>query len=349
MSRKKKQQYKQDAHADEQTESSTVFSIDGNAEAVNSDSWLTEYSELFYNDMDDYWEPPISRTGLARIPNANAYHGSCLIARANYVSARFTGGGGMKRREMQQFLRDYFTFGDAALLKLRDYFGRVIGLCPLPSMYLRRRKNGDFALLERDDKQRTYRAEDVIFLPQYDPQQQVYGLPDYLGSLQSSLLNEDATLFRRRYYKNGAHMGYIFYATDPNLSKDDEQELKEKIQASKGVGNFRSMFVNIPNGAEKGIQLIPVGDIATKDEFERIKNITAQDVLVGHRFPTGKAGIIPQNVGGLGDPEKVGREFARDEIIPVCELAMDEVNADKEIPPRLKLKFDMTIPGESES
>ena len=66
------------------------------------------------------------------------------------------------------------------------------------------------------------------------------------------------------------------------------------------MGNFRSMFVNIPGGAEKGIQLIPVGDIATKDEFERIKNITAQDILVGHRFPIGKAGIIPQ--GTLRSP-----------------------------------------------
>lgn len=81
--------------------------------------------------------------------------------------------------------------------------------------------------------------------------------------------------------------------------------LKEKIASSKGVGNFRSMFVNIPNGKEKGIQLIPVGDIATKDEFERIKNITAQDILVGHRFPVGKAGIIPQGTTSLGDPTKI--------------------------------------------
>ncbi len=43
-------------------------------------------------------------------------------------------------------------------------------------------------------------------------------------------MNKDATLFRRRYYKNGAHMGFIFYATDPNLSEDDEDMLKQKIE-----------------------------------------------------------------------------------------------------------------------
>ncbi|MBY8288675.1 phage portal protein, partial [Vibrio fluvialis] len=178
-----------------------------------------------------------------------------------------------------------------------------------------KRKNGDFAQLLPDYKQKTFKKNDVIFVPQYDPQQQVYGLPDYLGSIQSSLLNRDATLFRRRYYLNGAHMGFIFYATDPNLSVDDEEALKQKIASSKGIGNFRSMFVNIPNGKEKGIQLIPVGDIATKDEFERIKNITAQDIFVGHRFPAGMGGIIPQTGANTPDPEKVSKVYDRYEVI----------------------------------
>ncbi|MBE3743411.1 phage portal protein [Vibrio parahaemolyticus] len=327
---------KQEEHAPE-----SVYHIDSSPESIDSNSWMTTYSDLFYNDADNYWEPPISRSGLADIARANAYHGSLLIARANYVAGRFQSGGAIRRRHVQAFCRDYFTFGDAAFLKIRDGFKRVVRLHPLPGMYLRRRKNGNFVILERDNQQREYKKEDVIFLPQYDPQQQIYGLADYLGSIQSSLLNKDATLFRRRYYKNGAHMGFIFYATDPSLSEDDEKMLKEKIASSKGVGNFRSMFVNIPNGKEKGIQLIPVGDIATKDEFERIKNITAQDILVGHRFPVGKAGIIPQGTTSLGDPTKIGSEYAKDEIIPVCELIMDEVNSDPEVPKHLRLNFNL--------
>ncbi|KFI13305.1 MULTISPECIES: phage portal protein [unclassified Vibrio] len=327
----------------EEQHAESVYHIDSSPEAIDSSSWMTSYNELFYNEDDDYWEPPISRQGLAETSRANAYHCSLLKARANYVAARFINGGGIRRRQMQAFCNNYFTFGDAAFLKIRDGFGRVVRLFPLPSMHSRRRKNGDFVLLERDNKQRVYKQKDVIFLPQEDLQQQIYGLPDYLGSLQSSLLNKDATLFRRRYYKNGAHMGFIFYATDPNLSDDDEKMLKDKIASSKGVGNFRSMFVNIPGGHEKGIQLIPVGDIATKDEFERIKNITAQDILVGHRFPVGKAGIIPQGTTSLGDPIKIGSEYAKDEIIPVCELIIDEVNSDPEIPRSMHLYFNTTL------
>jgi PBSX family phage portal protein len=331
----------------------STYSIDPNYEVVDRDDWLTHYDRLYYNQAGDYWQPPISRRGLAKIANANAYHGSLLKARSNYVVARFISGGNMKGRELQAAVYDYLLCGDVAFVKLRNRLDRVVGLAPIPSIYLRQRRNGDFCQLLRSDDsdyfdgedvtlyQKDYAANDVIFLPQYDPQQQIYGLPDYMGGLQSALLNRDATLFRRRYYKNGAHMGFIFYATDPNLSVKDEEELKKKIASSKGVGNFQSMFVNVPNGSEKGIQLIPVGDIATKDEFERIKNITAQDVLTSHRFPTGKAGIIPQGVKGADDPLKVDWVYTKDETLLVCKLIMDEVNNDPDMPKALHFNFDL--------
>ncbi|EMK3382391.1 phage portal protein [Vibrio parahaemolyticus] len=323
----------------------STYSLDPVAEPIDPNRWLTDYNPLFYNEFNDYWEPPLSRRGLAKISRANAYHGSLLRARANYVTARFVQGGGMRRRQLQGNCHDYFTFGDCAWLKVRDYFGKVIRLDPIPTMFLRRRKNGDFAFLYRGAngqiEQKTLLQKNVIFLAQYDPEQQIYGIADYVGSIQSSLLNKEATLFRRRYYLNGAHMGFIFYATDPNLSKEDEKDLKAAIRSSKGVGNFQSMFVNIPNGAEKGIQLIPVGDIATKDEFERIKNITAQDILVGHRFPPGKGGMLPVPGAASPDPIKVGIEYAKDEIIPVCKLMMDEINSDPEVPKHLHVTFDL--------
>lgn len=73
----------------------------------------------------------------------------------------------------------------------------------------------------------------------------------------------------------------------------------KKIEQSKGAGNFRSMFINIPNGKPDGVKIIPVGDVATKDEYVNIKCISAQDQLTAHRFPPGLAGIIPDNVDGL--------------------------------------------------
>ncbi|POD29693.1 hypothetical protein BKM14_20665 [Pseudomonas syringae pv. syringae] len=151
-------------------------------------------------------------------------------------------------------------------------------------------------------------------------------MPEYLGGLQALLLNEAATLFRRRYYSNGAHAGYIFYTNDPNLTEEDEDELRAQITASKGVGNFRSMFVNIPGGSEKAIQIIPVGDFQAKDELEKVKNITRNDVIAAWRMNPALAGIIPENSGGFGDIEKIDRVYTSNEIRPICQL-FDQANA----------------------
>ena len=296
-------------------------------EPVDSTAWMTDYTDVFLNPWGDYYQPPIDRKGLAKLTRANAHHGAILMARRNMVSGRFESGG-VPRATIAAFVHNYLQSGDAALLKLRNSWGQVVGLYPLSSIYLRRRHQGGFVLLQRNGQHLDYAEEDVIWLAQYDPEQQVYGLPDYLGGLQSALLNRDATLFRRRYFLNGAHMGFIFYTSDPNMDDDTEAEMKEMIAGSQGVGNFRSMFVNIPGGDKDAIKLIPVGDIATKDEFAAIKGITSQDVLTAHRFPAALAGIIPANgSAGLGDPEKYDATYTRNEVLPLCELVTETINS----------------------
>ncbi|HHV6557876.1 TPA: phage portal protein, partial [Haemophilus influenzae] len=139
------------------------------------------------------------------------------------------------------------------------------------------------------------------------------------------------TVFRRRYFSNGAHMGFILYSTDPDLTEEMEEEIAKKISESKGVGNFRSMFVNIANGHPDGLKVIPIGDTGTKDEFANIKNISAQDVLTAHRFPAGLSGIIPTNTGGLGDPLKYREVYHYDEVMPLQEIIAETINQDPEI------------------
>ena len=315
-----------------------VFSM---PEAVMPNMWLTDYDSLYFDDTNGFWEPPVDRDLLAGLTRRNAQHGGIVYARAKMAAARFEGGG-MTTEQVEATFLNLVQFGDVALLKIRNGFKQVVRLFPLPSYRTRVAGDGGAVVLERDNQFKKYKSADIVWIKQYDPIQQVYGLPDYLGGLQATLLNEDATLFRRKYFLNGAHMGFIMYATDPNLDPDVEDDIKAKIQDSKGVGNFKSLFVNIPNGKEKGLQIIPVGNFESKDEFMNVKNVSAQDVLNAHRFPPGLAGIIPVNTAGLGDPAKYDAVYFKNESKPMIKKLIDAVAQDEEIRGNLKLVFDLS-------
>lgn len=302
----------------------------------------TDYHNIWYDNDFDHWRLPIDRLALSELPNLNGQHGGVLHARKNMLASGYIGGG-MTADEVEQMAFDYLLFGDVPVLKVRNVFGAVIDLLPLPSLYLRRRKDGWFVILQEGEPL-VYSPRDIVFFRMYDPRQQIYGLPDYIGGIHSALLNSEATIFRRRYYNNGAHMGFILYANDPNITGEVESEIKEKIEQSKGLGNFRNMFINIPKGDPEGVKLISVGEVSAKDEFGNVKSISAQDVLTAHRFPSGLAGIIPTNGAVMGNPDTARNTYRKDEIIPLQRKFMTGINSDPEIPAHLHLQFDVTEP-----
>lgn len=304
-----------------------------------------DYMGLGFDSHYNCYLPPINRYALAKLPHQNAQHGGVLHSRANMVSGGYLGGAALSRMDMRALCLNLIQFGDVALLKVRNGFGQVVRLHVLSSLYTRVKRDGSYSYLMKKSLYDSateiyeYAAKDIIFIKLYDPMQQIYGSPDYVGGIQSALLNSDATVFRRRYFSNGAHMGFILYSTDPDLTEEMEDKIAEKIEKSKGVGNFKSMFVNIPGGHPDGLKLIPVGDTGTKDEFANIKNLSAQDVLTAHRFPPGLGGIIPTNTGGLGDPLKYREAYQYDEVIPLQEIIAETINNDPEIRTLLKVKF----------
>ena len=157
----------------------------------------------------------------------------------------------------------------------------------------------------------------IFHLREADLHQEVYGLPEWISALQSALLNESATLFRRKYYENGSHAGFILYMTDAAQNESDIDDLRTALKNSKGPGNFRNLFVYAPNGKKEGIQLIPVSEVSAKDEFNSIKDQTQGDVLAALRVYPQLMGIVPKNAGGFGSPKEAGEVWATLELEPI--------------------------------
>lgn len=318
---------------------------------------LTYYQSVRNEYESECYTTPVDRLALSQLPNINSQHGGIVYARRNMLLSTFIGGGMSYQHALECFL-NLIVFGDLPLLKRRNIFGQVTELFPLMSLYFRIKKdpaetqiNG--YVLPQKNGAITYDPDDVIYIRQPDTTQRMYGYPDYMGGVNSAMLNSESTMFRRRYYNNGAHMGYIFYATDPNLSDELEEEIKEKIKKSKGVGNFRSMFINIPNGSPDGVKLIPVGDMSAKDEFASIKTISSQDLLNAHRYPAGLAGVVAQNGSNNGDIDKLRKNYMATETKILQDLIVNTINTDEDIQrspfkDKLLLNFEKIAPLTSE-
>lgn len=319
MGKKKRQ-----AHDAGQPGAATAF-VFGDPESVLQGE-IYDNLGVWLLDNGRYYQTPVPLRGLARLLRANAYHGPLLEFKTNVVMRGFVPSPALARATMRCLATDYNVFANAYALLRRNWYGEAVGLAHLPAINMRRLKEENaYGLLDRTGQLQEFAAGDVLHIKNYDVAQTIYGMPAYLGAIQSMLLNEDATLFRRRYYKNGAHMGYIFYSSSQALDADVQDKLRTAIEGSRGIGNFRNMFLHIPNGREKDVQILPVGDFSTRDELEKIKSISRDDIIAAHRIPPAMASIIPQNTAGFGDITKIDAVYAKNEIAPVRELLL-EVN-----------------------
>lgn len=154
---------------------------------------------------------------------------------------------------------------------------------------------------------------------------EIYGLPEYLSAIPSALLNESATLFRRKYYIIGSHAVFIMYMTDAAQNQEDVNNIRPAMKSAKGPGNFRNLFMYSPNGKKDGIQIIPLSEVAAKNEFLNIKTVSRDDMMAAYRVPPQMMGIMPSNVGGFGDVEKAANMFVQNELLPL-QKRMQEVN-----------------------
>jgi capsid portal protein len=120
-------------------------------------------------------------------------------------------------------------------------------------------------------------------------------------------------------------MGYILVTADANLDEATAKAIENQVKQSKGPGNFRSLYLNIPraNGNKEPVKIIPVGNIGSKDEFQAIKEVTEMEMLAMHRVYPGLAAIIPANVGGFGDMQKAMQVYHELEVTAMQQVFLE--------------------------
>jgi PBSX family phage portal protein len=311
------------APAAEQKQDFEAFTF-GEPSAVLDKREILDYIECTTNGK--WYEPPISFDGLARSVRAAVHHSSPMYVKRNILASTFIPHRLLSQQEFSRYALDYLVFGNAYLEERQNRLGAPLQLRSSPAKYTRRGVDrGSYWFVQDWKEAHRFKTDSVFHLIEPDINQELYGLPEYLSALNSAWLNEAATLFRRKYYQNGAHAGYILYMTDAAQSTSDVDRMRQAMRDTKGLGNFRNLFMYAPNGKPDGIKILPLSEVATKDDFFNIKNASRDDLLSAHRVPPQMMGIIPNNTGGFGDVKKAAQVFVRNELTPLQER-MKEVN-----------------------
>lgn len=136
-------------------------------------------------------------------------------------------------------------------------------------------------------------------------------------------LNDDATLFRRQYYRKSQLVDYLLHVNKPCMAKEQEVEVKAKLQTKEGMA-FKNMFVNARGKDTKAPELKPIGQVEAKDSFKEVKNQTMNDVLARHRVPIELMSVCRESMTSL-DLNKVDWLFHKNELLPLIDM-MQELN-----------------------
>ncbi|WP_434673731.1 phage portal protein [Pseudomonas sp. R1-15] len=296
----------------------------GDPTPVLDERGILDYLECWLNGR--WYEPPMSLDGLAKSSRASVFLQSGLNFKRNMLARTFIPHKLLSRQTFEQFALDFLWCGNGYLEKRENMLRGALGLQPALGKYMRRGADLETYYQVRGWRdEHEFKRGTVYHQREADINQEIYGLPEWLPALQSALLNESATLFRRKYYNNGSHAGFIMYMTDAAQNEGDVDALRTALKSAKGPGNFRNLFMYAPNGKKDGIQLIPVSEVAAKDEFGSIKNISRDDMLAALRIPPQLMGIVPQNAGGFGSIKEAAQIWAMNELEPI-QARLEQVN-----------------------
>jgi PBSX family phage portal protein len=214
-----------------------------------------------------------------------------------------------------RYVLDYLVFGNSYLEAPKSRLGKVQPLQPALAKYMRRGCDDldSYFIVQGWKTEHEFVPGSVFHLREPDVHQEIYGVPEYMAALQSAWINESGTLFRRKYYLNGSHAGYILYLIDALSDEAQVDAIKTALKNSKGPGNFRNLFMYAPGGKKDGLQLMPISEVAAKDEFFNIKNVTRDDVLAAHRVPPQLLGLVPTGTAGFGSVVPAAQVFVVNE------------------------------------
>lgn len=291
---------------------------------------------LFAGEQE-YYNPPMSFKGLSLLARTNPQHSPLAHFKARNVCKYLKPNALIKRKHLYPAVFEHQSVGNAFIKLIRNKAKGVIGIGNSPALNTRRMKEKNrYCWIDKEQNVKPYKKGEILHIKQYDPMQNIYGVPYWVGAMQSILLGEEIRLFPRRFFKNGAHAGALIFTS--GLLEGDRKRINEKFKATKQGGSMSSLGFHFPKGEiDKMIKVHSMSENAAKIDYSKLAKMTALDILEAWGIRPELVGQIPEGLGASGDLDKLIRMDHELNTVPLQQDFADAFN--EFLPARHQLEF----------
>ena len=310
----------------------------GQADSALAPRPMEDYLSTTYLQDSDYYRPPMSFLGLAKLVRANPQHSRLPSLVAAWVVKYMQKNAIVSREDLRRAVMEYAGLGNGFFKLARNSAGVALEVEHLPALNTRRmKKYNQYGRLSDEKEIIPYKPGEILHVMEYDFVQSVYGVPFWIGALQSILLGEDIRLFPRRFFGNGAHAKKAIITS--GLGTEDRKAVNKQVESTIRDGQFKTIMLHMSKGeVDKMIKFIDFAENASKIEYGKLAAMTATDVLEAWGIPPELAGQMPDGPGSSRDLDKIERIFHSMCIVPIQQLFSEALNP--HLPARHQLVFD---------
>lgn len=284
-------------------------------------------------------ETPVYGRALALFAEQSPYHARCIAVKANCVAGlgwTLTG----EAPEVERFIANLEEPLENTLKKLWydfELFGRL-GLelvhiggklkamyhMPVQDLYVTADRQMYWQLMP-DAKEQGFTAygydhkpgvHEIICLNEYTPRSGYYGLPRYMGALQSMAVNYKIGEFNIKFFDQGGMPDLAIIVEGGAFDKETEKEIQEALRSFKGIDNaHRTLYLPVTQPNVK-VRIEKLSDI--KDgSFRLLRQDNRDEIVSAHGVPPRLAGIVVSgSMGGSGEAAGQMQIFKETELNP---------------------------------
>jgi len=246
---------------------------------------------------DGLIEPFFSFDTLLDLYYTNTYHRRAVQLKASLLSniteARSLEGQYKTPKQLlYSFILNLELFGNAFL----EIVGNKIYL--LPTTEARVDKNHNIYQV-KNEKKIQLTAKQLAY---YSPKSLFYGEPDYLGSLLAIITSSKIDAFNNAFFENSAKADKAIVFENAEPSEEQMRAFEQFFGSNfKGYQNAHKTLIVTAHGENAKVRF---EDLSKIDDlsFEKLKNITRDEIITAHGVPPRMMGIVTSGqLGGGGE------------------------------------------------